>query len=226
LLGDVSAIRAYVAAQQGDVDRTIELGERALQRLPATKQDERAVVFLTLGGAHMQKGDMVSAADTFGEAANVGQRGGNLHVALPALNALASVQATVGRLREVEATATKAIGLAPGPSGHPLPIAAGTVSTLADLAYECNRLDETLAYARQSVALGRIWGNADTLAASYLTVATVLLALGQPDAARDALFDAERLARDISLSPHFSVYLETTNTRLWLAEGNLGAARS
>jgi len=225
LLGDVSAIRAYVAAQRGDVGRTIELAERALQRQSATKQGERAVAFFTLGGARLLAGDLVAAADAFDQAADVGQRGGNLHVALRALNSLAGVQANLGRLHQAEATAREAIALAPGPSGEPSPIAAGAVSTLADLACEWNRLDEAEAHTRQSVELGRSWGNADTLASSYLTLANVLLALGQTDAARGVLLDAGRLARNVSLLPRFSVYLDATRARLWLTEGNLAEAR-
>jgi LuxR family maltose regulon positive regulatory protein len=196
----------------------------ALERLPPAKQGERAVVFFVLGGARLLEGDVAAAADAFGEAAAIGQAGGNLHLAVPALNSLAGIQVSQGRLPDAEATAREAIHLVTGPDGHPLPIAAGAISVLSELAYERNRLQDALAHARQSVELGGLWGNADSLGAALLTLANVLLALGRLDEARDTLRDAERLSQDATLFPSFDATLAGTRARLCLKEGNLAAA--
>jgi LuxR family maltose regulon positive regulatory protein len=225
LLGDVAAIRSYVAAQAGDTAGTIEIARIALERLPASKLGERAVVFFVLGGAHLTSGDVPVAADAFRQAASTGQEGGNLHLALPALNSLAAVQLSQGRLHEAEATAREALHLGTGPDGQPLPFSAGAISALAELAYEWNRLEEALAHADQSVELARLWGNADTLGAGYLTLADALLALGRLDEARDAVREAERLSHDVALFPSFSSLLRATQARLWWSEGDLAAAR-
>jgi LuxR family maltose regulon positive regulatory protein len=224
LLGDVAAIRAYVASQRGDLPRTIKLAERALERLPEAKLGERAVVFFVLGGAQLWRGEVPAAADAFGRAATVGQEGGNLHLALPALNSLATIQASQGKLRQAKATAEEAVALVTGPDGEPRPIGAGALSALAELACERDRLDEALRYARQGVELARLWGNADTLGFGYLTLADVLLALGRLDEARDALRDAERMSQDLTLFPSFPSALGAARARLWLREGDLAAA--
>jgi LuxR family maltose regulon positive regulatory protein len=224
LLGDAAVIRAYAAARQGDIPRTMQLAKLALERLPPSSQGERAVAFFVLAGAHLYVGNVPAAADAFSKAAAVGQKGGNLHLAIPALNALAGIKVSQGRLREAETTAHEAIRLVTGADGRPLPIAAGAISALAELAYEWNRLEEALKRARQSVKLGRLWGNADPLASAYLTLADVLLALGQLDQARDALHDAERLGHDTKLFPTFSSSLSATRAQLWLKARNLAAA--
>ncbi len=224
LLGDVSAIRAYVASQRGELARTIELAERALERLPEAKLGERAVVYFVLGGAQLWRGNVPAAADAFGKAAAVGQEGGNLHLVQPALNSLTTIQISQGELRRAEVTAAQAVTLVAGPDGQPLPIGAGAVSALAELACERDRLDEALRYARQGVELARLWGNADTLAFGYLTLADVLLTVGRLDEARDALHDAERLSQDLTLFPSFPPALRTARARLWLREGDLAAA--
>jgi LuxR family maltose regulon positive regulatory protein len=224
LLGDVAVIRAYKTAQQGDAARTIRLAHQALERLTSTRQGERGVAFFVLGGAHILDDDWTAAADALNKAATVGRRGGNLHIAVPALNSLAGIQATQGHLRQAQATAEEAIGLVTGADGQPLPIAAGAVSALAELAYEWNDLDDALAHARQSVELGRLWGNSDTLGFSYLTLAEVLAAHGCLDKARDALREAERLSQEVTLSPSFFAQLRATRARLWLVEGDLTAA--
>ncbi len=226
LLGDVAAIRAYVTSQHGDVARTIDLGQKALERLPLSKLAERAVVHFVLGGADLLKGDVPAAEEAMSRAATVGREGGNLHLALPALNSLAGIQLSRGDLRRAKATAQEAVALVTGADGQPLPIAAGAVSALAELAYEWNKLDEALAQARQGVELARLWGNADTLGFAHLTLAEVLVALGRLDQTRDTLRDAERLRQDKSFFPSFSPALEAAWARLWLHEGDVAAARS
>lgn len=223
-LGDVAAIRTYLAAQQGDVPRTITLAELALERLPPSKLGERAVVFFALGGARFLQGDMDAAVEALRKAARVGQEGGNIHLAVSALSSLADIQVSRGNLHEATATAHEAVDLVAGPDGRPLPIAAGAVSALAELAYERNKLDEAVAYAREAVALARLWGNADPLAFAYLTLAEVLIAIGRFDEARDALHDAEHLSRDVTLSPSFLPAWRATWARLLLQQGDLSDA--
>lgn len=224
LLGDVAAIRAYATARGGDIPHTLELARSALEKLPLSRLGERAVVFYVLGGAHLWEGDVRAAADAFSKATTVGQEGGNLHLALPALTSLAGIQISQGKLRQAEATAHEAIHLVAGPERRPLPIAAGAVSALAELAYEWNRLDEALAHARQSVTLARLWGNADPLAFAYLTLANVQIALGRLDKARDTLRDASRLSEDATLFPSFYPALQAAQARLSLKEGDVAAA--
>jgi len=224
LLFDIAVIRAYKALQQGDVPRTIELANLALEKFPSTRQGERSVAFFVLGGAHILTGDYVAAGEAMTQAAAVGQEGDNLHIVVPALNALADIQAKQGRLHRAQATAEAAIDLATGADGQPYPIAAGAVSALAELAYEWNDLDEALAYARQSVELGRLWGNSDSVGFSYLTLAEVLLSHSRLDEVRDALQEAKQLSRRVTLSPPFFSRLRAMWAKLWLADGNLAAA--
>jgi LuxR family maltose regulon positive regulatory protein len=224
LLGDVAAIGAYAAAKRGDIPQTLELARSALEKLPPSRLGERAVVSYVLGGAHLWEGDVRAAADAFSKATTVGQEGGNLHLALPALNSLAGIQISQGKLRQAEATAQEAIHLVAGPDGRPLPIAAGAVSALAELAYEWNRLDEALTHAQRSVTLARLWGNADPLGFAYLTLANVQIALGRLDKARETLRDASRLSEDATLFPSFYPALQAAQARLSLTEGDVAAA--
>jgi LuxR family maltose regulon positive regulatory protein len=224
-LGDVAAIRTYLAAQHGDVPGTTTLAELALERLPSARLGERAVVFFALGGARFLQGDIDGAVEALRNAAAVGQEGGNVHLAASALSSLADIQVSRGKLHEAEATAQEAVDLVTGPDGRPLPIAAGAVSALAELAHEWNRLDEAIAYAREAVALARLWGNADPLSFAYLTLADVLIAAGLFDEARAALRDAEHLSRDVTLSPSFLPAWRANWVRLWLKKGNLTEAQ-
>ncbi len=223
LLGDIAVIRAYRAAQRGDVARTIELANLALERLPSDRQGERGVAYFVLGGARVLTGDWTGAAEALAQAAAVGAGGKNPHIAVSALNSLASIQAEQGHLHQAQATAEEAVKMVTGADGQPRPIAAGAISALAELAYERNELDAALDYARQSVELGRLWGNSDTLGFAGLTLVDILAALGRVEEAREALCDAEQLSRQAALLPTFFPKLRATRARLWLAEGDLAA---
>ena len=224
LLGDVATIRAYRAALQGDVERTIELARLALERLTPAKQRVRGVVFFALGGAHMVQGDIAAAGEAMAQAGEIGLQEGNLHIAIPALNALAGIKLLQGDLHRAQATAQEAVRLATDAAGHLLPIAAGPLSALAELAYEWNDLEGAMAYARQSVELGQRWGNKDTLVSNTLTLAQVLIGRGELDEARDALQEAERVGREFALGRLIPARMQAARALLWLAQGDLTAA--
>lgn len=224
LAGDIAAIRAYVYAQQGRPAETIEMAALALEYLNEERLGERAVVYFILGAAHLLSGDVDSAAKAMAFAGDMGRRGNNLHVAVPALNALAGLQAQQGHLRQAQTTAREAIRLATGPDGHLFPIAGGAISALAELAYEWNDLDKALAYARQSLELARKWGNADSLSHNFLTFAQILLARGDLAGARAALDEAEEFGRRHTLTPLFHTQARAIRGLLLLEEGDLEAA--
>ena len=98
LLGDVAAVRAYAASQRNDAADTLSLTERALERLPASKREERAVVHFVLGGAHLLQGNGRRARGAFTRAVSLGRKGGNLYLALPAYNSLTGIQMNLGAL--------------------------------------------------------------------------------------------------------------------------------
>lgn len=224
LRGDVTTIRAYVAAQQGDVGRTIELAHLALELLGPDSLGERGIVFFVLGGAHLLRGNVAEAGKALAEASTVGWQGGNIHIAVPALNALAGIQSQQGRLRQAYATAQEGVHLATASTGRPLPIASGPLSALAEVAYEWNDLDRALALARQSVELGLQWGNSDALCSYYLTLAQVLRAQADLEGAQDALQKADRMARQLTIMPSILSQLRAGWARLRLAQGDLSAA--
>jgi LuxR family maltose regulon positive regulatory protein len=157
-------------------------------------------------------------------AAEIGQKGKNLHIAVPALNALAGLESQQGRLLQAQATTQKAVRLATGPGGQLLPIAGGALSALAELACEWNRLDEALSLAQQSMELAQQWGNVDTLSHGYLTLAQIFLAREDLKEGREALIQAKDIGRQHTLTPLFHTQLRAVLAQLLLKENDLPAA--
>ena len=223
LAGHIAAIRAYAAALRNDVCATIATARLALEQLDPDNLSIRGVVSFVLGAACMLRSDVAGAVRAFSDASTMGQAGGNLHIAVPALNALAEIQIQQGRLRQAEMTAREALRLASDPSGRPLPIAGGVFSTLAELSYEWNDPEAALSYARQGVEQSRRWGNVDPLLGCYLTLA-LLQAWDTPSEAAETLQEAEKVLRRQTAGPMMREQISALRTRIWLAEGNLTAA--
>jgi LuxR family maltose regulon positive regulatory protein len=154
LTGHVAAIRAYLAALQGDVATTITQAQNALACLSPQSLSVRSVVAFVLGGMYTLAGDLPAAQTTFAEAAQMGQTAGNHQAAVPAWCAVASLQATQGRLRQAETTYRKALDLSTSARGRPLPLAAQPYGGLAEIAYERNDLDAASEWLDASLALG------------------------------------------------------------------------
>ncbi len=223
LAGEIAAILAYLTLQRGDVAGTVELARQALDLLNPESLGIRGVVYFVLGGSHLLRGEIAEASEAMARASAVGRRGGNIHVAVPALNSLAGIQMLQGHLHQAQATAREAVRLATGSTARPLPIAGGALSALAELAYERNDLKAALAHAREGIKLGRRWGNAEALGNSYLTLAQVLIGRGDLAGAREALQEAEQMSRDLEPNPLLT-QLHAGWARWWLARGDLKAA--
>lgn len=224
--GDVAAIRAYVTAHQGDIKRTIELAQVALATLNAENYGIRGIVFFVLGGAQILKGDYSAAMDALRQASELGIQGGNIHVAVPALNALAGIEIQQGNLDQAQQTAQRAVDLATPQPGIILPIAGGVLTTLADIAYELGDFPTALAYAQKGLELTQRWGNKDTLYDCYLTLAHVLIGQGNYEHARQYLEKTQELPLEYTpSSPLYAKYralseqLEAAGDKSALNEG-------
>jgi LuxR family maltose regulon positive regulatory protein len=223
LHGDIAAIRAYVAAERGELARATTLAEQALQRLGDEQRGEQGVAYFVLGGARLMQGDLTGAAQAARQAADVGQQGGNIHIVLPALNTLVSVQMRLGALHEAQSTVERALDKVTLKGGELLPIAAGPLSALAELAAEWNDLERAAHYAQKAVELSERWGNQDNLCANYLTLSEIMLAQNAIDEAESAYEAAQTVICNATVMPSFLTYLRTAQARLWLTHGNLAA---
>ena len=224
LRGTIQAIRAYLAATRGDTTQAVELARSALATLPQEAASVRSIVAFTLGGITYLEGNVTDAAQAFVEAAAMGRRAGNLHVAVPALRALGNLQVAQGKLHQAAATYREALRLAETSQGRPLPLAAGSLVGLGDLAYEWNALAEAEDQLQTGLKLSRQWGNHDSAVHSLLSLAKVEQARGDLLAARSLLEEAMNLAQQHTLDPTSAPRLAAMGINLQLAQGNVAGA--
>ena len=76
--------------------------------------------------------DIPQALAAMKEASQLGERAGNIHVAVQSLGSLGGVLLGLGKLAEAERTFERALRLGSGRSGQPLPITASAHVGLAE----------------------------------------------------------------------------------------------
>ena len=79
----------------------------------------------------MMSGDQTGAEAAFSEAADGARRAGNIHLAVPAMGALAHQRVQNGQLVEATAIYREAALVGSDPDGKPLPLAAEASSASA-----------------------------------------------------------------------------------------------
>ncbi len=223
MVGHIAAIRAYVAALEGEMQRAVELSRQALERLSDDDLVVRSVVVFTLGVASLASDDIVGASRAFAEASAIGQAAGNIHLAVPAMCSLANLQARQGRLHQAAETYQDALQLAET-EGRPLQVAAMAHIGIGNLLCEWDDLEGARGHVMAGLEQGQQWGNPDGLANGYVALAQVLQVRGDLDGAVDAVQKAERVVEGHTVTPMTAAQVAAARPRQWLAQGDLEAA--
>lgn len=204
LRGHLIAIRAYAVAMQGEADRAFTLAQKALEQLPEDELTVRSVVLFVLGGIHLMRKDFPGAIERMQEAGQIGERAGNVHVAVPALSAAGNLLLSLGELSEAGRIFERALKLSTGRSGRPLPIAANVYAGLAELNLRRRDLENARQFAGTGVELAEQWGNMDSLASNLLALAHVAHLEGNAAEVQASLEQAKDLAARVQLTPSTS----------------------
>jgi ATP/maltotriose-dependent transcriptional regulator MalT len=97
LTGEVDALQAMITVTKGDVTRSREFSEKALDSLPLDSPWRRVVTF-TLGTTHLDLGNVAAAARAFAEALRLSQAEGDTYIQLAAASFLADTEVFQGQL--------------------------------------------------------------------------------------------------------------------------------
>ena len=211
--GEIAAIRSYAVARMGKPDQAIEQAQLALELLPEYDLTVRCVVTFVLGGIYYMQKDYLNAIVTMKEASRLGERAGNIHVAVSALSSAGDLLRDQLDFAESEKAYYQALHLGTGHSGHPLPITASVYSGLAELRLAQKDFSGAREFALTGLELGEKWVNADSMTSCSLTLAQIAQHEGNLEEASAALERAKKLAASHHLSPGFKqriLYVEKT----------------
>jgi LuxR family maltose regulon positive regulatory protein len=228
LLAEVHGLRATIAIEQGDTARGIVLAQAALDRLGPSNLFLRGSLSYSLGDTYRAHGDTRAAIQAFTDARALGETSGSLVTALLTALDLTEVLIEHGQLRLAAATCQEALSLAERLAGYgdqAVPLAGAVKIGLAKILYEWDELHKARTLLEAGIKLARQPGGLGIARHGVLALAFVEQALGQIDHARALAEEAEQLAR---ASPRGDALprLWPAKVRLWLAQGNLSAARA
>ena len=224
LPAEVSAIRSYVALIQGDVGQATELARHALVKLPEDDRLLRGIAQWSLGMSTLAEGDAPAGEEALAETARLSQESGNVMVAVMVLCNLAELHIKKGQLRQARRVYQQAVQTAIDGKGQPLPIAGQALVGLATLAYQWNEFDQTLDYLNDGLSRTGIWSTGQQIEGN-IVLSRVLQAMGDEEGARQAVDKARRYAKQFDVTNLDDIAVEWQQARLWLAQGNLEAAR-
>jgi len=222
LLGEATALRAYAAFYRSDPSRCVELCREALQLIPQEDLFVRSAAAFCMGQAQLMVGGVEEAENAFAEAADIARRTNNTLLSVFATANLGNIQRARGRLREAHENCLRALGLATGKGGRPLPVATVAHYWLGMLLYEFNDLEEAARHLGQCMELGRRGGAEGIALAGSLILAFVRLARGDEEGAHDLVWEAERQAR--GTDPSTVELVSTHRALLLLAREDLRGA--
>lgn len=153
LQGEVTAIRAGIAAMEGDTARSILLCRSALAMVPADQQELRLSLLLCLGTALRFGGETVAAVEALQETYQLTRRTGDLYHSIDTLCNLGLAQVAQSQLPAAYQSYQTALSLCTVESGSLFLFAGEVFVVLADLLREWNQLESAEYYLFQGIKL-------------------------------------------------------------------------
>ena len=232
LLGQLAAVRAYQAVVQADFPRANELARQAFEYLPESNVFVRTMVLWLLGLTQYFNEGVIAATQAFAQSLELSQMAGSTFMTMLSIFTFGYLHVMQGHLRQAKDVFLRGLQLAGVGERQPdvtmgerPPLGVSLVyQGLGEVLREQNDVENADRYLTESVALGEQWGNAETLADSYVCSARTKRALGDMGGAHALFRKAERLSLDNQVSPLTTRQVDAHHARLWVAEGNLEPA--
>jgi LuxR family maltose regulon positive regulatory protein len=170
--GYVTTVRAYLANLEGDLLKSINLTEQALEEMSKATPDRITLIFkgaavIWLGMNHRLLGNLDKARQLLMEAAGLNQKAGNFYAALASFEQLAKLAVIRGQLQQALDLYRSGLKLAQNwidmgdKTQGSLIAAAGPQLGLGTVLYQLNDLAGAVTHIQRSVdlfELGELWG--------------------------------------------------------------------
>ncbi|MCU1445192.1 LuxR C-terminal-related transcriptional regulator [Cryobacterium sp.] len=220
----IEVYRAAVAQSRGDVAGTRQHAQRALDLTRPDDHLGRSAAAGFLGLASWAAGDLKAGVRAFREVQTGLRLAGNTADLLATTIVLADMLIPQGRLWEAQSAFERALQLA-AEQGDPPPQSTADLHVgISELFLQRNDLPAAAAHLAAAEALGGRASTHENRHRSYLALARLREAEGQPEAALDLLATAERLY----LRGFFPEVrpIAAMKARLWISQGRLAEAEA
>jgi LuxR family maltose regulon positive regulatory protein len=154
---ELLALQAWICNSQGKPAEAIQMATDSLTLIQGSDTVISSLVYLALGGAYMQLGEINQAIDTYQSLLEYGQKVGDISMELIASATLGQLLTFTGQYRKTFSFADRSIrSMEKRSILHPVSIA--IFGELADVHYQWNNLDLTREYLDKSVRVSYLSG--------------------------------------------------------------------
>lgn len=199
LHAEVLAIRAHMAATQGDNSAAIELICHASVQLPRENLLAHADLLLSLGRVRQACDDLSAASAAFAEVIVMSRAGGNVRAWALAVHLLADVHVAQGQLHQAAEHCQRALEVIAAQGWQELPATSAIHVSLGDLMYEWNELAAAERHLTTGIRLASAGGETAILIRGYIGLSRIRTAQDNPSAATEFLQKAVQLMPGPSL---------------------------
>jgi LuxR family maltose regulon positive regulatory protein len=224
---NVRVIRLFVDRFKGDSLRTIEVARQALEQLDEEHTFGRGLIYLSLGAALREMGDVPSAVEAYSQAAALCHVAKNTVAAMIATFHLTRLYIVQGRLRYAAENCREVLRTTEqcAASGIRRSSAWGMAYlAMADVLYEWNELAAAEQHVQTALALGEPGGYQGLLTNGYTLLVRIRQACGDVQGAHEAIHELEQGIQKGNLLQTIVEEMAAYRAWFWLMEGNLGAA--
>ncbi len=216
--GRIAAIRASIAVTQGDVSRTIQLSQLALEYLPKDNIS-RAYAAWYLGRAYWLRGDVNAASIALAEASRVSWEVDHLYSVFMVAHDLAHVQKLQGHLHLADQTYRQALQQAQE-RGKDFPAVGPAYVGRGNLEYEWNRLDAATSLLQEGITFCERTGNGRAILQARISLAFVKQAQGDVDGASAMMQQVVQITEQQRHSQYRNAQVEAFSVWLSLMQGD------
>jgi len=224
ILGNIAAIRAFMAVMVGDFPQVIDQAQRAEKLLTPSSMWAGSVCQWAMGYTHYSQGNLDQAAEHFAEVIRYGHIIENIWTITTGMTDLASIYREQGRLHRCVSLCREALQIIDEYGAQRFGYVGRLESRLADALCEQNMLTEAIHYANSGVEKAQNWKNPNHYIYAYQVKARVLHAQGDIQEAKRATNEADRMWRAAPISKALTASQEKSQILLWISDGNISSA--
>jgi LuxR family maltose regulon positive regulatory protein len=222
--GRMLGLKAHMALCAGEMDATARLSREALACLDPDDGVFRNLTSNLLGQVLETKGDVVSAAEVYGDAVRRERIVGNEVGALVVLTNLVFALNELGRRREAVDVCRRVAKGGGAPSGYGLPVTEGIDLAWSLLSYEANDLERARKQVTQALEQADRANIADGVTWARVILARVHLACGELDEARQVAGEGRQYLAERDAHEGKAQWFGALEAQVNLQEGDAAAA--
>jgi LuxR family maltose regulon positive regulatory protein len=222
--GSSQALEAFIALSQGQIDRGIELTEKALEALPEEEVYLRDIATLCAAATRIWLGDIEHGYSILEQTSQVSQRSGNISGTVMVICELAELHTKQLQLAKAQELYDRALALTIDQDGNHLPIAGQALIGLGNIALQKYDLEAAERFFEEGLKLIEQWSPVSALDA-HIFLAMLYEARRETERLEASLEILHNLARLFDASELDDLIVALFEAAIMARRGDIEAVR-